>query len=44
MCDGILVGMLFGAVVGAVVVQTCKPARDAIEKGKQKLKEKVANL
>ncbi len=44
MCDGILVGMMIGAVAGAVIVQTCKPCRDAIEKGKQKLKEKVAKL
>lgn len=44
MCDGILFGMILGAVAGAVVVQTCKPAREAIEKGKQKLKEKVAKL
>ncbi len=44
MCDGILVGMVLGACVGAVLVQTCKPAKDAIEKGKQKLKEKVAKL
>ncbi len=44
MCDGILVGMMLGAVAGAIIVQTCKPARDAIEKGKEKLKEKVAKL
>ena len=44
MCDGILVGMILGAAVGAVLVQTCKPVKDAIEKGKQKIKEQVAKM
>lgn len=39
MCDGILVGMVLGAALGAVLVQTCKPVRDAIEKGKEKVKQ-----
>ena len=44
MNDGVILGMLLGAVAGAIIVQTCKPVRDAIEKGKQKLKEKVAQM
>ena len=44
MNDGVILGMLLGAVAGAIIVQTCKPVRDAIEKGKQKLKEKVAKM
>lgn len=44
MCDGILVGMVLGALAGAVLVQTCKPVRDAVEKGKQKIKEQVAKM
>jgi len=44
MSDGIIIGMLLGAVAGAILVQTCKPVREAIEKGKQKFKEKVAKM
>ena len=44
MCDGILVGMVLGAVAGAILVQTCKPVKDAIEKGKQKIKDQVAKM
>lgn len=44
MCDGILVGMVLGALAGAVLVQTCKPVREAVEKGKQKIKEQVAKM
>jgi len=44
MCDGVLIGMMLGAVAGAILVQTCKPVRDAVEKGKQKLKDQVAKM
>jgi len=44
MSDGVIIGMILGAVAGVILVQTCKPVRDAIEKGKQKLKEKVAKM
>lgn len=44
MKDGVILGMLIGAVAGAIVVQTCKPVQDIIEKGKQKFKEKVAKM
>ncbi len=44
MCDGVLIGMVLGAFAGAVLVQTCKPVREAVEKGKEKLKEHVAKL
>ncbi len=44
MCDGILLGMVLGAVAGAILVQTCKPVKEAIEKGKQKIKDQVAKM
>lgn len=44
MCDGVLIGMMLGAVAGAILVQTCKPVRDAVEKGKQKFKDQVAKM
>lgn len=44
MCDGILVGMVLGAVAGAILVQTCKPVRDALDKGKEKIKQQVAKM
>ncbi len=44
MCDGILVGMILGAVAGAILVQTCKPVRDALDKGKEKIKQQVAKM
>ena len=44
MCDGILVGMILGTVAGAILVQTCKPVRDALDKGKEKIKQQVAKM
>ena len=42
-CD-LLIGLALGAVVGMALVEFCKPVKDAVEQGKEKLKNKVQKL
>ena len=42
-CD-LLIGLALGAVAGMALVEFCKPVKDAVEQGKEKLKNKVQKL
>ena len=36
--------LVLGAVAGMALLEFCKPVKQAVEKGKEKLKQKVAEL
>jgi len=44
MRDGVLIGMAIGAVLGAVLVEGCRPAGEIVRSSKQCVKEKVEDL
>jgi len=39
-----LIGMALGTVVGAVVVNSCRPANQMVTKAKEKVKSKIDEL
>lgn len=41
MNDGMLFALLTGAVLGAVAVSMCKPAREMVKQGAEAIEEKV---
>lgn len=44
MKDSLILGMILGAMVGIVLVETCKPVQNAVEQGKEKVKQTVAKM
>ena len=42
-CD-LIIGLLLGALTGMAVLEFCEPVKDAVEKGKQKVKSRIEKL
>ena len=42
-CD-LLIGLVLGALTGMAVMEFCKPIKDAVDEGKEKVKSKIAKL
>ncbi len=40
----LILGLVLGAVAGMALLEFCKPVKQAVEKGKEKFKQKVAEL
>jgi len=44
MKDGLIFGLLIGAAIGMILMETYKPVQDVMEQGKQKVKQTVAKM
>lgn len=42
-CD-LMLGLLLGALAGMALVEFCKPVKDVVEQGKEKIKQTVQNI
>ncbi len=42
-CD-LVIGLVIGAIAGMALLEFCRPVKQVVEKGKEKLKEKVSKI
>lgn len=42
-CD-LLLGLMLGALAGMALVEFCKPVKDVVEQGKEKIKQTVQKM
>lgn len=42
-CD-LMLGLVLGALAGMALVEFCKPVKDVVEQGKEKIKQTVQKL
>lgn len=44
MKDSLILGMIFGTMIGVILMETCQPLQNAVQQGKQKLKQTIAKI
>ncbi len=42
--DSLILGVLLGTCIGIIMMETCKPVQNAVEQGKQKVKQTIAKM
>ena len=42
-CD-LVIGLVIGAIAGMALLEFCRPVKQVVEKGEEKLKEKVSKI